>query len=189
MFLIILLLIFWLSFAALGALLCGYAFWECLIRKQAPFVPVSREILPAIIKELDIKNKSLVYDLGCGDGRVVLAGAKAFPQAQFVGLEKNPLPYCLARLNVFTSSQSVRVKILKRNFFKTDLSSATRLFLYLLPEQNEKLFSKLQKELKPGTKVVSCDFAFKNKTSQKIIDLSAEARFGALKHKLYVYQF
>lgn len=186
-------------------------------------MPVPKEILPTIIKALAIKKGSLVYDLGCGDGRVLVAAAKVQPQAQYLGIEKSFLPYFLARFNIWRRPQAkinlvpstgildpagrisltpihprsklrgilgrCGINIFRQDFFKIDLSPATRVFLYLFPEQMVKLLPKLEAELKPGTRVVSCDFVFPNKKPLRVINWAGIPKLISTKHKLYVYQF
>ncbi|MEK7211069.1 MAG: hypothetical protein AAB731_00360, partial [Patescibacteria group bacterium] len=79
------------------------------------------------------------------------------------------------------------VKILRKNFFRADLSAATHIFTYLFPKPMNELLPKFKKELKPGARVVSCDFLFKEKEPAEIIELHRSK--NQLARRLYVYEF
>ena len=151
-----------------------------------PFVPVRRKVLNKIISALELNDRSILYDLGCGDGRILFAVARTNPSISCVGIEIGPFPFLLAKIkNIFWGSKKVR--ILYGNFFKLDTSPATHIFLYLFPEALDELLPKFEKELKTGSRVVSCDFEFSKKKPNKIIEIES---LGWQKNKrLYVYDF
>lgn len=162
--------------------------WSVLFtrRTQAPFIPVPKTILPTIVKILDVRDDSIVYDLGCGDGRLLISCFQSNPRGTYVGIEKAIFPFWLARFKL-RKIRSENVKIIRQNFFNCDLSSATHIFTYLYSQPMDLLLPKLQRELKPGARLVSCDFPFKNKKPLKVIDLNRPIR--KLGKKLYVYKF
>lgn len=160
---------------------------KSLINREAPFISVPKAILPEIVRALNIEDTSRVYDLGCGDGRVLLACYKQNPKAAYIGIDKSILPFLIARFKIQRHKPRLPIRIIRQNFFKTDFSSATHIFIYLFSTMMEPLFKKLQQELKPGTRLVSCDFKFKNKEPLEIIDLRRSSR--SLGQKLYVYEF
>jgi len=179
-----------LSLAVLIALVTtGVLFlitWSMIFTK-APFVPIAKKVLPEIIKAMDIKSDSKVYDLGCGDGRVLIAAWRSQPRAKYVGLDKDWLPMICSWWQLRRTDQPKNIVILRRDFFKQDLSNATHIFTYLFPKLMDQLLPKLQAELQPGTKLISCDFYFTNKKPSQIIDLQRSK--NALAKKLYVYKF
>lgn len=157
----------------------------------APFVPVSRRVIPAVVEAFTlagqaIDNQSIVYDLGCGDGRILKEAYREKPEATYVGLELDALPYLLARINT-KNIRSSRFKILKKNLFSHDLKEATHLVVYLFPKVMDALLPKLEQELPPGAVLVSVSFTFSKKEPEKIIDLKRSPR--ALVQRLYVYRF
>jgi len=154
---------------------------------KAPFVPVGRTILPQIIQALDIKPDSKVYDLGCGDSRVLIAAWRGQPRARYFGLDKDWLPVICSRLRIFLVGGSRNITVIKRDFFKYDLSPATHVFIYLFPKLMDQLLPKLQAELKSGTKIVACDFCFSDKKPAQVIDLGRPQK--SLGKKLFVYEF
>lgn len=151
-----------------------------------PFVPVRKKILNEIISALELNEQSILYDLGCGDGRILFAATEINPHISCVGIEIAPFPFLLAKVKkVFSFSRNVR--ILYGNFFKTNLSSASHVFLYLFPEALEKLLPKLETELKSGSRVISCDFKFSKREPNKIIEIKSTK--WQKNKKLYVYVF
>jgi ubiquinone/menaquinone biosynthesis C-methylase UbiE len=126
-------------------------------RLDAPFVPTIDEIAEAILKMAKVTKDDVVYDLGCGDGRVVIMAAKKFG-ARGVGVDIDPERIRESKENARKAGVSDRVKFIQQDLFKTDISKATVVTLYLLPEVNLRLRPKLLKELKPGTRVVSNSF-------------------------------
>lgn len=160
-------------------------FWSLLERKS-PFVSVPKKLLPEIVKALELKEGSVVYDLGCGDGRVLLACYKECPNARYVGVDKNIVPYLFAKINLWFGKVS-NIKILRKNFFNCSFCDATHIFTYLSFEHMDGLFPILEKELRPGARLVSSDFFFKNKKPIDIIDLKRPE--NSIVRKLYIYQF
>lgn len=149
---------------------------------KAPFIPTSKNVLSGIIELLDIKDDSVVYDLGCGDGRVLLECYRHNSKARYLGIEKSSIPYILARIK---TKGIDKIKILHGDFFKRNLSQATNVFLYLLPKMMDSLLPKLEMELKQGTVLVSFNFAFSKKKPEKVIKVEMRNKSGLL----YVYRF
>jgi ubiquinone/menaquinone biosynthesis C-methylase UbiE len=151
-----------------------------------PFVPVRKKILNEIISALELNQQSILYDLGCGDGRILFAATKANPHISCIGIEIALFPFLLAKIKkLFYNSRHVH--ILYGNFFKIDISSASHVFLYLFPEALDNLLSKFEKELKAGSRVVSCDFEFSKRKPDKIIEIKSTK--WQKNKKLYVYDF
>jgi SAM-dependent methyltransferase len=124
---------------------------------DVPYVPTSEAIVNAMLKLGDIKKDDIVYDLGCGDGRIVIAAAKQFG-ARGVGIDINPERIQEARANAKKAGVENLVKFEENDLFDADIHEATAVMLYLLPSVNLKLRPKLMKDLKPGTRIVSHSF-------------------------------
>jgi len=120
------------------------------------YVPTRQSVVDAMLKVTNVKAGDVVYDLGCGDGRIVVTAAKL--GARGVGIDIDPKRVAEANENVKTNGVGDRVRILNQDLFTTDLSEASVVTLYLLPSLNLKLRPILWKTLKPGTRIVSHDF-------------------------------
>lgn len=164
-------------------------FWKTLIKKEAPFVSLSRNILDSVAKELVIKNGNVVYDLGCGNGRVLFFLAQKYPAGRYVGVEKNVVPFILAKLNHLRRGRPENIKIVKQDMFACDFSEATHIFTYLFPEHMEWIYEKLGNKFKKGTRLVSCAFSFKRKKPEKIVEIPQKGIFPPRHKKIYVYEF
>lgn len=157
--------------------------FSTLFHKRAPFVPSSRRMVDRLPDLITLNTTSVVYDLGCGDGRILRSLHRHFPAARYVGIENDLFPYLLAHLFNWRIV-SDRFIIKRKNFFTEDLSSATHVIMYLFPEVMDQLLPKLEQELKPGTVLVSFDFSFTNKKPERIVKTPELGR-----HQVFVYRF
>jgi ribosomal protein L11 methylase PrmA len=121
------------------------------------FVPTPEDVVAGMLRLANVKRSDVVYDLGSGDGRIVIQAAKRYG-ARGVGIDINPERIEEATHNARTAKVADRVRFLNQDLFESDLGEATVVTLYLLPRLNLKLRPKLLAELKPGTRVVSHGF-------------------------------
>src|SRR5438034_11216899 len=121
---------------------------------DVPYVPTTDEAVQAMLKLADVKKTDVVYDLGCGDGRIVIAAAKTYG-ARGVGIDINPTRIQEANENAKKAGVENLVRFEENDLFKADFKEATVVTLFLLPTINLKLRPRLTSELKPGTRVVS----------------------------------
>jgi len=167
-----------------------FVFWAIgNFKNRVPFVTASNSVLKDIEKALEIKDNSVVYDLGCGDGRVLMYLSRSYPEVRYIGIENSIFPLLLARAESFLSKKKTgnKVEIVDNDFFKQDLSNATHIFTYLYPNIMDELLPKFEKEFKPGTRLVSLSFKFASKNPISEIDLGrSKYKLG---RKIYVYQF
>jgi precorrin-6B methylase 2 len=124
-----------------------------------PWIPSSRAMVRNMLDLAQVQPGDLVYDLGCGDGRVIITAARHYG-AQAVGIELDPLRWLWCRIWVRMLGLRDRVDVKRGDLFQQDLSEADVVICYLLPEATDKLQDKLLAELKPGTRVVSNTFLF-----------------------------
>jgi tRNA A58 N-methylase Trm61 len=122
------------------------------------YLPTPREAVIALLKLANVGPGDIVYDLGSGDGRVVIAAAKEFSAGRGVGIDIDPALVREATDNAERAGVSDRVRFLNQDLFETDVREATVVALYLLPWLNRKLMPKLKAELKPGSRIVSYRF-------------------------------
>lgn len=120
----------------------------------SPWWKTDRKTARAICDLVKIQPGDTVYELGSGDGEFLLEAAKT-AEGKFVGVEIDPLRYWISRLRVKLAGLDERIKIIKNNFFKVDLSDASIVYVYLVPKALARLLPKLKKDLKTGTKLVS----------------------------------
>ena len=147
--------IFVLAVIAIFLLFSG--FWTTFF--GAPWVPTKRKLVHQMMEMAGVGPGDIVYDLGCGDGRILIAAARDYG-AKAVGIEIEPLKFlwCQILITVLGVRKQVTVKL--GNIFNEDLSEASVVVCYLLKETNQLLLQKFRNELKPGTRVVSNIFTF-----------------------------
>lgn len=121
---------------------------------EIPFVATSDEVAAAMLRLADVTDRDVVYDLGCGDGRIVLMAAEEH-HARGVGIDINPELIQRARAHADQSGLGTSVRFEVQDLFETDLHDATVVALYLIPSMNARLRPKLLRELKPGSRIVS----------------------------------
>jgi protein-L-isoaspartate O-methyltransferase len=121
------------------------------------FVPTPPEVVDAMLKLANVTSKDVVYDLGCGNGIIVATAAQKFG-AHAVGIDIDPQRVKESNERIQQAGVTDKVKILNADLFTSEIGDATVVTLYLLPSLNQKLIPKLNKELKPGTRVVSQSF-------------------------------
>ncbi|MDE2078766.1 MAG: hypothetical protein KGI73_00060 [Patescibacteria group bacterium] len=147
---------------------------------RVPFVPMPRYVVDALVREAPLHSGDTLYDLGSGDGRVVFSMAAAYKNARAVGIEKAPLPYFISRVRSWILKLP-NAEIRRENFINTSLTKATHVFTYLFPEIMRELLPKFERELSPGTRVISCDFPLEGREPERTIIVK--------RYTLYVYAF
>lgn len=123
----------------------------------SPYLSTPLEVAEAMLRLAAVKPGETVYDLGCGDARIVVMAAQKFG-ARGVGVELDPEVFALARQNVRRNSVEAQVTLVRGNMFETDLAGADVVALYLLPETLSRLRPVLERRLRPGARVVTHDF-------------------------------
>ncbi len=152
----------------------------------APWVPTPPEVIVKMMDMAQVNKNSIVYDIGCGDGRIVLYAAKAFG-AHGVGIDIDPVRIDECKANAKRDRVENLVKFILADATKIDISKATVVALYLLPESNELLRPKFEKDLKPGTLVVSHNYVVPGWDAKEIgnatvIDLEK------IEHSVFLYK-
>jgi SAM-dependent methyltransferase len=130
---------------------------DTAVHKDVPFVPTPPEVVNRMLALAKPTSRDKLYDLGSGDGRIVIAAAKRYG-THGVGIDIDPERIREARHNADTAGVSKLVQFRQGNLFDVDLRDANIVTLYLLPEVNMKLRPKLLEQLRPGTRVVSHAF-------------------------------
>jgi SAM-dependent methyltransferase len=124
---------------------------------DVPYVPTPEPVVAKMLDMAKVGKNDVVYDLGCGDGRIVITAAKE-RGARGVGIDLNPQRIAEANANAQSAGVTDKVKFMVGDLFKANFADATVVTLYLLPDVNRALRPQLWKQLKVGTRVVSHDF-------------------------------
>ena len=143
---------------------------EKLREPDVHFVPTPQNVVDGMLKLANVRPGDVVYDLGCGDGRLVITAAKQFG-ARAVGIDIDPERIKESLENARKAGVTDRVNFRNENLFEADIKEATVVTLYLLQSLNVKLRPKLWKELRPGTRIVSHHFDMGDWEPQKQIEV------------------
>lgn len=136
---------------------------------DVPFVPTPEPVVEEMLRLANIKKGDVLYDLGSGDGRIVIAAAKKFG-IHGVGIDLNPERIQEAQANAKTAGVAGLVTFKHLDLFEADISKATVVTMYLLPSVNLKLKPKLLKDLRPGTRLISHDFDMGDWKPEKTVE-------------------
>lgn len=140
---------------------------------DVPYVPTPEPVVDRMLELADVGPDDVVYDLGSGDGRIVIRAARKYG-ARGVGIEIDPELVKEARQNAKNAGVSDLVEFRQGDLFKADFSDATAVTLYLLPSVNQKLRPMLFEQLAPGTPVVSHDFDMGKWSPERTVDVSGD---------------
>jgi SAM-dependent methyltransferase len=134
---------------------------------DAPWIPSAPAVISAMLAAANVGVGDTLYDLGCGEGEIVIAAA--LRGARGVGVDIDPERIVNARRNAAKAGVTDRVTFIEQDLFATDISGATVVTLYLGPDVNRRLRPKLLSELRPGTRIVSHDFSLGDWTPERTI--------------------
>ncbi len=135
------------------------------------FVPTAPEVVAAMLKLANVTKNDVVYDLGSGDGRIPITAARMHG-ARGVGIDLDPVRISEANANATKEGVTDKVRFIQGDLFEQNISEATVVTLYLLPSLNQKLIPKLNRELKPGTRVVSQSFDMGDIKPKETVDVN-----------------
>ncbi|MEL9991684.1 MAG: class I SAM-dependent methyltransferase [Thermoproteus sp.] len=150
---------------------------------DVPFVPTPEVVVRRMLQLARVRPGEVLYDLGSGDGRIVIMAAKEFG-AYAYGIEIRKDLYEQSMAKIRDLGLEGRARIINTNFFDADISDADVVTMYLLTSVNERLKPKLEKELRPGTRVVSHDFEVSGWRPIIVEEVYEEWR----SHKIYLYK-
>jgi protein-L-isoaspartate O-methyltransferase len=153
--------------------------------KLAPYYPTPETIVDKMLQLGGLKAGEKMFDLGSGDGRIVIMAAKKY-KADAVGVELDDSLYRQSMQRIKSLGLSASARIIHGDLMKQDYSSADLLTVYLLPVSNDKLSPILEQQLKKGTRIVAHDFEFSAWTPVKIQDIDDDGEGRS--HRLYLYR-
>ncbi|MGL5830901.1 MAG: hypothetical protein ACRCZE_02005 [Candidatus Altimarinota bacterium] len=145
---------------------------------KVPYVPSRKNVIDKVLEEFTLKKDELIYDLGCGDGRFLMAAEKKY-QTIGKGFELAPLPYLIAQFTKLIKRS--RNQFFLKDFYRHSLSDSKLIYCYLYPNVLAQVYQKFIQETAPGSILISNSFPVKNITPSKIINSSNS-------NKIYVYQ-
>ncbi|MCL5671003.1 MAG: class I SAM-dependent methyltransferase [Acidobacteria bacterium] len=148
-----------------------------------PYVPTPMTVAERMLELAKVNRNDVLYDLGSGDGRIVILAAQKYG-AHAVGVELDTKRYQESSARIEELGLASRAKILHEDMFKADIHNATVVTLYLLTSVNEEIRPMLEKQLRPGTRVVSHDFQMNGWKAEKTEEISAKD--GSM-HTVYLY--
>jgi SAM-dependent methyltransferase len=137
---------------------------------DVPYVPTPQVVVDAMLELGEVKEGDLLYDLGSGDGRIVVTAAKNLG-VRGVGIDINPERIQEAEANARQAGVENLTEFREEDLFKADFSEATVVTMYLLPSVNNRLKPRLLSELKPGTRIVSHAFDIEGWEPQRVVEV------------------
>ena len=149
---------------------------------DVPYVPTPDKVVEQMLALAKVTKNDVLYDLGSGDGRIVITAARKFG-TRGTGIDINPERIKEANENARKAGVTNRVQFRQQDLFDADISKATVVTLYLLPDINVKLRPKLFKELKPGTRIVSHDFDMGEWKPERVVQVQGPNR----EHTVYYW--
>lgn len=152
-------------------------------RPDVVYVPTPEVVVQKMLDLAQVKKTDILYDLGSGDGRIVITAAQKIG-TRGIGIDIDPERIRESNENAKKAGVTDRVKFLQQDLFTTDLREATVVTLYLLPTLNVKLRPKLFKELKPGTRIVSHDFDMGEWKPEQVVKVKGPQR----EHTVYFWR-
>ncbi len=155
-------------------------FYNITFRGFAPFISTNRKIIGRILDEIKLENNANVVELGCGKAPFLLSMRKKYPNAILTGVEYSFFPYLLGQIQ--NSFYRAKMKLLKTNYFKVNLSDADLVYCYLNVKSMKDLEPKFVSELKDGAQIISNSFTVPNMEPEKVIEITPN------RGKIYFYR-
>jgi protein-L-isoaspartate O-methyltransferase len=155
--------------------------------KLAPYFPTPPMVVEKMLTLGELRAGEVHYDLGSGDGRVVIMAAQKFG-ARSTGFEIEPKLIEESRAEILRLGLQSLASILQQDLLTADFTKPDLITVYLLPASNRKLAPLLERQMRPGTRIVAHDFAFREFEAEKTVTLDVEVDEDGLMHTLYFYR-
>jgi SAM-dependent methyltransferase len=172
----------WAGFLLTAAALPALAQDPRYVNKLAPYVNSPARVVDRMLELANIHPGETVFDLGCGDGRILIAAVQKY-QAKAVGVEISPKVVAQANANIEKAKLVGQARVIQGDLLKTDLTGADVVTIYLTTSFNAELRPRLEKYLKPGARVVSHDYAVPGWKATRVVEAD-----GRQKHSIYLYE-
>ncbi len=179
----------WWRFVSVGALLGSAAAAQDGVApvSLAPYYPTPMAVVEKMLELGELKPGELVYDLGSGDGRVVILAAQKFG-ARAVGFEIDPPNVAYSRKLIAKLELEDLASIEQKDLTLADFSKPDLIFVYLLPDANDKIRPLLESKVRKGVRVIAHDFQFREWEPEKTVTVVDTSDFEPREHKLYLYR-
>lgn len=145
-------------------------------KPAAPYVPTPDAVVTKMLQLAGVKQGDILYDLGSGDGRLVIAAVQQFGAQRGIGIEIAPELIKLSQANAQRAGVSDRTQFLQQDLFQTDFRDASVVTLYLSPTANRQLRPKLLNDLKPGSRIVSHSFTMGDWQPDRVVNIPGDVR-------------
>ena len=147
-------------------------YFSILFRGYAPFISTKHELIQDLAKIIEVKSGQTIYELGAGDAPLLLELYQKNKTANYVGIEYSFLPWLIGNIQILLHKS--KIKLLKKNIYKTYLGEANIIYCYLNNAMMARLENKIPTECHPGTQIISLSFPFPNLTPNKTIELQGQ---------------
>jgi SAM-dependent methyltransferase len=152
------------------------------VNKLAPYVASPAKVVDRMLELANIRPGETVYDLGCGDGRILIEAAQRY-KAKAIGIEISPKIAAEARVHIKKAGVADQARVIEGDLLHADLTGADVVTIYLATSLNRELRPRLEKFLKPGARVVSHDYAVPGWKATQVVQAE-----GRQKHSIYLYE-
>lgn len=149
----------------------------------APYVPTPQVVVERMLEAARLKPGEVVYDLGCGDGRIIITAVQKF-KAKGVGVELSEDLFNQANQRIQALGLEHEIRMIHGNLLNVDLSPADVVTVFLLTSSNARLKPNLEKELRPGARVLSTEFEIRGWKPSQVLKIEA----GGRTHTIYLYE-
>jgi SAM-dependent methyltransferase len=179
----------WKKLVCVGALLASAVIAQQGVApvSLAPYYPTPMAVVEKMLELGELKPGELVYDLGSGDGRVVILAAQKFG-ARAVGFEIDPPNVVYSRKLIAKLELTDLATIEQKDLTLADFSKPDLLFVYLLPDSNDKIRPLIESKARKGMRIVAHDFEFREWEPEKTVTVTDTSDFEPREHKLYLYR-
>ncbi len=174
-----------MKLTGLALALCTVAFAQENAEKLAPYYPTPETIVARMLELGELKAGEHMFDLGSGDGRIVIMAASKF-KADATGVEFDQDLWKQSVEKIKSLGLEKTARIIHGDILKQDYSSADLITVYLLPNSNDKVRPLLEKQLKKGARIVAHDFEFSDWTPVKVVDIDDDGEGRS--HRLFLYR-
>jgi protein-L-isoaspartate O-methyltransferase len=174
-----------MKLTGLALALCTLAFAQENAEKLAPYYPTPESIVARMLELGELKAGEHMFDLGSGDGRIVIMAARKF-KADATGVEFDQDLWKQSVEKIRSLGLEKTARIIHGDILKQDYSSADLITVYLLPNSNDKVRPLLEKQLKKGARIVAHDFEFSDWTPVKVVDIDDDGEGRS--HRLFLYR-